>query len=48
MAKHIGSVEGFVSGLVHGVARAPYFPDEGSEVEDIRKFLLGFQDGVVS
>lgn len=45
MAKRIGSVENFVSELVHGVARASYFPDEGSEVEDICEFLLGFQDG---
>lgn len=39
MAKRIGSVENFVSELVHGVARASYFPDEGSEVEDICEFL---------
>lgn len=45
MAKRIGSVENFVSELVRGVARSSYFPDEGSEVEDICEFLLGFQDG---
>lgn len=47
MAKRIGSVEQFLEDVVHGVPNPDnrWAPEEGSEVEDICEFLLGFQDG---
>lgn len=45
MAKRIGSIEQFLEDVVYGVPRTKWMPEEGSEVEDICEFLLGFQDG---
>lgn len=45
MAKRIGSIEQFLENVVCGVARHSWSPDEGSPVEDICEFLLGFKDG---
>ena len=45
MAKRIGSIESFMEDVVCGVARNSWSPDEGSSVEDICEFLLGFKDG---
>ena len=45
MAKRIGSIEQFLEDVVCGVQRKSWMPEEGSEVEDICEFLLGFQDG---
>lgn len=45
MAKRIGSIEQFLEDVVCGVQREDWMPEEGSEVEDICEFLLGFQDG---
>lgn len=47
MAKRIGGIEQFLENVVHGVPDPDnrWAPEEGSEVEDICEFLLGFQDG---
>ena len=45
MAKRIGSIEQFLEDVVCGVQRKSWMPEEGSEVEDICEFLLGFQEG---
>ena len=45
MAKRIGSIEQFLENVVCGVARNWGSPDEGSPVEDVCEFLLGFEDG---
>ena len=47
MAKRIGRIEQFLENVVHGVPDPDnrWAPEEGSEVEDICEFLLGFQDG---
>lgn len=45
MAKRIGSIEQFIAGVVCGVQRKSWMPEEGSEVEGVCAFLLGFEDG---
>lgn len=45
MAKRIGSIEQFLENVVCGVQRKSWMPEEGSPVEDVCEFLLGFQDG---
>ena len=47
MAKRVGSIEQFLENVVCGVARNKWSPneDEGSPVEDVCEFLLGFEDG---
>lgn len=45
MAKRIGSIEQFLENVVWGVASHSWSPDEGSPVEDVCEFLLGFEDG---
>ena len=45
MAKRIGSIEQFAENIVHGVASNSWSVDEGSPLEDICEFLLGFQEG---
>lgn len=47
MAKRIGSIEQFLENVVHGVPDPDnrWAPEEGSEVEDVCEFLMGFEDG---
>lgn len=45
MAKRIGSIEQFLEDVVHGAPRSTWMSDEGSEVEDICEFLMGFEEG---
>ena len=45
MAERIGSIEQFLEDVVCGVQRKGWMPEEGSEVDDVCEFLLGFRDG---
>lgn len=45
MAKRISSIEQFLEDIVCGVQRRNWMPEEGSPVEDVCEFLLGFEDG---
>lgn len=45
MAERIGSIEQFLEDVVCGVQPKGWMPEEGSEVDDVCEFLLGFRYG---